>query len=111
MMPRPEISSCLHRFNEKLPIKARFYSCGVFTFDMLFDMLFRIIVHLLLVFPDWLFCFVALSVIASPWTKAMLTLYLDTLFAVYLMGCLFWVLLVYFAKHFPPTKACLQISL
>ena len=68
---------------------------------MLFDTLFRITVHLLHVFPDWLFCFVALSVIASSWTKAVLTLYLDILFAVYMMGCLFCVLLVSFAKHSP----------
>lgn len=72
---------------------------------MLFDTLFRITVHLLHVFPDWLFCFVALSVIASPWTKAVLTLYLDILFAVYLMGCLFCVLLVSFAV--PPHPSLL----
>ena len=82
MMPRPEIWSCLYRVNGKLLVKARFYMCCVFTLDMLFDMLFRITVHLLHVFPDWLFCFVALSIRASPWTKAVLTLYLDTLFAV-----------------------------
>lgn len=48
---------------------------------MLFDMLFRIIIHLLHVFLICLFYFITLSIIASPWTKVVLTFCFCALFA------------------------------